>query len=178
MGYWEEQYIWANNPFGANLVLFVCYIDDIVIIWDGTKEELLEFVNHCQNNPYGIKFTNVIDETSLVFLDLELYHDPSGKIQHKTHFKPTSGNSYFHAHSAHHRKWLSNIPEGQFSRLRRTCSKESDYQLLGTTLKQKFLDKGYSQDHIENTFQKHKKIIPGKEKNSETNNNFITSFCT
>lgn len=35
MGYWEKSFIWKNNPFGANLVLFARYIDDILIIWDG-----------------------------------------------------------------------------------------------------------------------------------------------
>lgn len=32
MGYWEESFIWNNYPYGANLILFARYIDDILII--------------------------------------------------------------------------------------------------------------------------------------------------
>lgn len=42
MGYWKENCIWAHNPYGENLVLFTRYIDDIVVIWDGTIDALLD----------------------------------------------------------------------------------------------------------------------------------------
>lgn len=43
MGYWEKSFIWNNNPFGANMVLFARYIVDI-LIWDGTDQDLSNFL--------------------------------------------------------------------------------------------------------------------------------------
>lgn len=62
MGYWEMEYIWANNPFGRNLVLYSRYIDDVLNIWNGTDEELEGFLAHCAGNPFGISFTHVVDD--------------------------------------------------------------------------------------------------------------------
>lgn len=102
MGHWELKYIWANNPWGGNLVLYVRYIDDILIIWNGTDEELEGF------------FTHMIDEKSLVILDLELQADDDGGIYSRTHFKPSAGNSYLYACCHHHPRWIRNVPFGQF----------------------------------------------------------------
>lgn len=47
------------------------YIDDILIIWDGSDLQLEQFLCHCQSNPFGIEFIHVVDKQTLVFLDLE-----------------------------------------------------------------------------------------------------------
>ena len=52
--------------------------------WNGTDEELEGFLAHCSKNPFGISFTHVIDEKSLVFLDLELQVDEEGVIYSDT----------------------------------------------------------------------------------------------
>lgn len=41
MAYWEENHIWHNNPFGANIVYYGRFLDNI--IWDG----LLPLVEEC-----------------------------------------------------------------------------------------------------------------------------------
>lgn len=155
MGYWEEGYIWANNPYRANLIVYARYIDDILIIWDGTAKELAGFLKHCGNNPFGISFTHVVDDRKLVFLDLELSGEDDGTISSKTHFKPSGGNSYLHASSNHHPRWIRNIPFGQFCRLHRTCTKRLDYEEQGAILKRKFAEKGYKEDLIEEAFMKY-----------------------
>lgn len=38
MVFWEKHNILQNNPFSANIVFFGQYIDDIIVIWDGTPE--------------------------------------------------------------------------------------------------------------------------------------------
>lgn len=55
------------------------------------------------------------------------------------------------------------------NQLRRACSITSDYLSLGTILKTKLMEKGYDQEHIENTFKKNMvkqfpdKLIQGKK---------------
>lgn len=50
MGFWENQYICNNNPFSTNIVFFGTYIDDLIIIWDGTPELIIPFVKHYNDN--------------------------------------------------------------------------------------------------------------------------------
>lgn len=50
MGFWELNYIWANNLFGMTLVLYGRCINDI-IIWNGTDIKLPHFLAHCASNP-------------------------------------------------------------------------------------------------------------------------------
>lgn len=69
MGYWELQYVLYNNPFAAHIIYYGRYIDDIVIIWDGPKESVDPFVEHCNHNSLGLSFTHVQDSNKLAFLD-------------------------------------------------------------------------------------------------------------
>lgn len=105
--------------------------------------DLNKFLKYCNSKPFGITFTHVVDDTSLIFLDLDLRIDEEGMILSKTHFKPSAGNCYLHAKSHHHPKWIRNIPYGQFCRQKRTCTKKGDYEKQKSILKNKFLEKGY-----------------------------------
>lgn len=75
MGFWDDLAIWAKNPFKAHLALYARYIDDILIIWNGSEAELNSFIEYCNSNPFGISSTHSIDQGSLLFLDLELQVD-------------------------------------------------------------------------------------------------------
>lgn len=119
MSYWEEKYIWKNNPFGKHLVYYGRYID--IIIWEGTVEDIHKFVNYYNQNPYNVWFTFVTDPNDLVFLDLSLSWDVDGNTISKTHFKETAGNSYLHM-SGHLSNRKDNIPYSQFHRLSRNCA--------------------------------------------------------
>lgn len=148
MGYWETHHIWKNNPFSSNIVFFGRYIDDIVIIWEGSMELIGEFVTYCNQNTYGLSFTHVADTTTLAFLDLELgFHD--GTIIAKNFTKPTAGNSLLHYKSCHYPPWIRNIPRGQFCRLRHNCTLQSDYVTQSVQLKAKLLDKSYPESLID-----------------------------
>lgn len=74
MGYWKLQHITHNNPFTIKVIYFGRYIDDIVIIWDGTRESMESIVQYCNNNPLGLSCTHVMHPDKLAFLDIELYH--------------------------------------------------------------------------------------------------------
>lgn len=95
---------------------------------------------HIVQGIFGITFTYVVDEKSLVFLDLELRVDDK-VIHSRTHFKLDAGNSHLHARN-HHPRWIKNIPFGQFCRLRRTCTLKNDHEEQSLILKSKFKEKG------------------------------------
>lgn len=137
-------YIFQNNPFAPNIVFFGRYIDDIIIIWDGSVDAIDLFVEYCNKNQYGLSFTFVANPNTLMFLDLELGHNEvTSTIVSKNYIKPTAGNSYLHYNSCNFPKWINNIPKGQFCRLQQNCTRESDYVDQSLLLKKKFKDKGY-----------------------------------
>lgn len=101
MGLWEQHSTWNNNPYSEHIVFFGRYVDDIVIIWDGTRSRVDYFVAYCNTNDLGLSFTSVCDPNTLAFLDLELSHSDE-HIHAKNYTKPTVGNSNLHFHSCHH----------------------------------------------------------------------------
>lgn len=151
MGLWETQYVWRKNQFSKNLIFFGCYIDDILIIWDGPNESTTEFVAHCNNNPHGLSFTYVTDPHKLAFLGLELYHT-GDTIQAKKYFKPTAGNSLLHYRSCQYQKWTDDISKGQFWRLRHNCTRTEDYVEQSSILKNKPMEKGYPDTLIQQAY--------------------------
>lgn len=92
-----------------NIVFFVRYIDDMLLIWGGGPYVFYFFVAHCNANSLGLFFTYVIDPGEIVFLDLVLSHE-GDTIINKNHTKPTCGNSCLHYSSCHHSAWKWNIP--------------------------------------------------------------------
>lgn len=95
MGFWEHLYLSTNHPFAAHVIYYGRYIDDIVIIWGGTPQEIDTFVQYCNQIPLDLSFTHVLDPNSVAFLDLELCHD-NGAIYAKNFIKPTAGNSFIY----------------------------------------------------------------------------------
>lgn len=142
MGYWELLHIDHNNPFATHVVYSGWYMDDIIIIWDGSPQLIDSFVHHCNNNTLGLSFTHVSAQESLAFLDLELCHKDRS-IYTKNFVKPTAGNSYLHYSSCHHPRWVNNIPRSQYCHLWKNCTRDDDYTTQGQFLTQKFKDKGF-----------------------------------
>lgn len=140
VGYWEFLLIDHNNPFATHIVYYGRYIDDIIVIWDGSPELIDTFLHHCNDNTIGLSFTHVLTQESLAFLDLELCHDDRS-IYANNFVKPTAGNSYLHIRSFHHPGWIKNIPTSQNCPLRKNCTR--DYTIQGQLLAKKFNDKGF-----------------------------------
>lgn len=159
LSYWEERYVWTHNPYDIYIVFPGRYIDDILIIWNGSIELFESFFTHCNDNNLGLGFTHVLDPTNLVFLDLVLYHE-GGSICTKNYCKPTSGNSYLHYTSFLHPSWIKNILSGQFQRLRRNCSNRGEYELQSVSLKNTFLQKGYPAELVQTAHDKFLEKLP------------------
>lgn len=182
MGHWEHQYIWNNNPFFSHIVFYGRYIDDVIIIWDGSASVFSDFVTYCNTNNMGLTFTSVIDQNRLAFLDLKLFW--IGKEIHaKNYTKPTAGNSFLHYNSCHHPLWLNNVPKSQFCRLKKNCTLKNDYDTEGKILKEKFLEKGFPVDLVDTAYQQYKSTSsienPRPRPNTQKSNlRFIIQYHT
>lgn len=55
------------------VTLYKIYIDDMVIVWRGSKNSWKNFLEEINNNVYDVSFTGGWDYNQMNFLDLVLY---------------------------------------------------------------------------------------------------------
>ena len=81
MGFLEIAMLGAWT--GTKLRMYRRYIDDVFFLWDGTEEELKEFIQHCNSFHHSIKFTfeYSFETKSVNFLDMIIWIDCAGFIQ-------------------------------------------------------------------------------------------------
>ena len=140
MAQWEEDVV--DTPRRPELVLWARYIDDILLLWKGTRESLDSFMSFLNDNDRGIVLSYEASSTSIHFLDLEILAI-DGHFEFKTYFKPTDRNGYIPVDSCHYHQWLRSVPQGQFLRMKRNCTRREDFDSQCQILKKRFLDKGY-----------------------------------
>ena len=79
MGRFEDKFVyqteWANW-----LIMCVRFIDDILLIWKGDKDSLIDFLDYLNNVVPSIKFTHEISTDSVNFLDTTVLKDEQGYI--------------------------------------------------------------------------------------------------
>ena len=68
--------------YSSYLILYKRFIDDLLAIWDGPKDTLLEFLDTLGSKTDRIKLTYCISDSSISFLDLFLYRDISSNVLH------------------------------------------------------------------------------------------------
>ncbi len=83
--------------------LFKRFIDDVFLVWKGTKRQFSIFVTILNKlaAPFGIRFGSWDIGKSVNFLDVTLYLDEDNKIQSKLYIKPTDARNYLRTDSFH-----------------------------------------------------------------------------
>ncbi|OCT57247.1 hypothetical protein XELAEV_18003757mg [Xenopus laevis] len=119
------------------------YIDDIMLIWQGPKQLLNEFVAKLNVNNFNQQFTLNSDSSRLEFWDSEIKKDKQGELSTSLFRKKTASNSFLHARSMHPPKCIEGIPKGQYLILRRICSSDEDFKQEVYKLYQRFKARGY-----------------------------------
>ena len=123
MGWFEEKFI---IPFLANLSdFYLRIIDDIFLIWNGTKTEfdnILKKINQCHPS---IKFESEMSKTKINFLYSTVFK-VNNKLRTKLYVKPTDGQSYLHSKSEHPNSNKKSIAYSQALRFNKICYNRSD----------------------------------------------------
>lgn len=129
------------------------FIDDIVFMWLGPKQDCLGFITSLNNNSFNIFLTATISDSSVDFLDLSLCLQHN-KIITRLHRKKTATNSLLH-YSSHHPMHLKRgIPVGQFLRVRRNCSDTGDFISNAQDLTRRFINRSYPKWVVSQAFQR------------------------
>ena len=179
LGKFEEQFIY---PIIQNLhKICLRYIDDIFMIWTGTKEQIHTFINELNNKHPSIKFGDYkISDTEVNFLDTKVYIDEHNRLQTTLYRKPTDRQNYLYRTSEHPESLKANIPYSQASRVKRICSTDNELHQSCKSLQEKFIKRSYSEEQVS------KQINKAKEKprrdtltqKTRTNSNRVPSVTT
>ncbi|XP_074833483.1 uncharacterized protein LOC142001786 [Carettochelys insculpta] len=127
--------------------LYLCYIDDILIIWTGGKETLEEF--HQDFNNFHPTINLSLDQSTqeIHFLDTTVHiHD--GCLNTTLYCKPTERYTYLHALSFHPRHTTRFIVYSQALRYNRICFNPSHRDKHLQDLYQAFLKLQYLPEEV------------------------------
>ncbi|KAJ8028283.1 hypothetical protein HOLleu_30479 [Holothuria leucospilota] len=147
MGHFEEQMF--SRYTGIKPILYKRYIDDIVGVAVGPRNDLERFINFAETFCPFLKFTHCISNSSVVFLDTEL-SICDRTIKSNLHFKPTDSHNYLMYPSNHPRSCTNSIPYSQLLRARRICSDDQDFAKVSKQIISFFEQRQYPQRVLSN----------------------------
>ena len=81
--------------------MFLRFIDDLFIIWTGSEQELLDFMNNLNKKHPSIKFEFKYSQTKIEFLNVLVYKDQNNMLETTIHRKQTDRQNYLDARSEH-----------------------------------------------------------------------------
>lgn len=84
-------------PYSLRPRLWLCFIDDILLIWDHGMDELKLFIEFLNKRHPNIKFTEEISPKQVSFLDILIAKSPDGEIVTDLYSKTTDA-LHFHPH--------------------------------------------------------------------------------
>lgn len=71
------------------------YIDNVFMIWDGPSDILLEFFHLLNENTYNLNFTLHYDWRHVLFLDVDVVVDETGKLSTSLFRKPIQAIHFY-----------------------------------------------------------------------------------
>ena len=203
MGKLESQLLkdWKGRPPS----FWKRFIDDILCLFVGTEDELLEFLKYISAYHSTIKFTceyrlkDKIVKTkwkngkfiienfpilnirprSVDFLDCNIWINEKNKFETDLFVKGTDRITYLKPQSAHAPFVTKNIPYSLAYRLKRICSSNDNFLIRLKELECNLLSRGYNSKVVKNAFEKVKIISRTQaiQKVIRVNSNNRPVFC-
>ena len=186
MGFWEDKFVFSDlNVFRDKILWWGRYIDDVLLLWSGSEQELLDFHSYLNNTNENLKLSLDYSLSEINFLDLKILKSSEGNLHSTIFRKPTDRNTILKADSFHPPWLLENIPYGQFQRLRRICDTDSSFETNAVDMTQRFKDRGYTNRSVFSAYSrakslKREELLIQKPKQNEKPNKvfFVTEYST
>ena len=124
-------------------LLFLRYIDDVFVTWNGTTEELILFIGELNKKHKAIKFDYKTSTKQIEFLNKMVYRDQQHKIQATMFRKPADQQTYLHAESNHPKSLKDSVPYSQAVRIRTICSATFEFVKNGDIITKRFKEREY-----------------------------------
>ena len=179
MGELEEKTI---ESYDKEPLLWVRFIDDIFSIWTHGVEELHKYHEHLNSYHESIKYTMEFSKEKITFLDTWV-KKLKDKLIVELYTKPTDTHNYLHFTSSHPKHTKRAGPYGQFLRVRRNCTLNSDYIKHSLKMKKHYVERGYPEQLIENSRlqalnRNRKELLEPKTHNKKSNENVVPLILT
>ena len=183
MGKFESKALSSEFPLVDLISLWKRFIDDIFMLFKGSKEQCQELVNWLNSlEPGIIKFKHEYSTEKVEFLDLVISIE-NGKLVTNLFIKPSNQQLYLDFYSNHPDPCKEGIIFGQALRVLERCSKKEDSDSHLTNLKAKLSARNYPEDLIDSKFQKAKansrsSLIHKSRKNQFSENSKVRMIFT
>ena len=107
-------------------LLFLRYVDNIFMIWNGPKMKLISFIDELNWNHKTIKSDYKISTKQIEFLDTMVYKDQQHKIQTMILHQWTYQQTYLHA-QYHPKSLKSSSPYSWVLRMKTICAAAPEF---------------------------------------------------
>ena len=139
---YEKKWLTINRPLA-----YFRFIDDLFLIIKNLVE-----LNSLKTAFGSLKLTFEIDK-SVKFLDLEITRNSiTSYLDFSMYFKPTNTFSYLQTSSNHPNYIFKNLIKSLLIRVRRICSRLSDFLFFSSTIGKQLLSRGYDKFLIDKIF--------------------------
>jgi hypothetical protein len=155
LGSFEKTVFNSSQELLKKIVLWKRFIDDVLMLFRGTKlecENLVEWLNSLL--PGVVKFKYEFSHDKIEFLDLEISIE-NGFLKTNLFVKPTNKQLYLDFNSSHPLPCKESIPYSQALRVVERCSNQEDRDAQLCNLKTKFEDRNYPTSLIDEKFVKY-----------------------
>ena len=157
MGKFESSALSSEFPLVELISLWKRFIDDILMLFKGTKEQCQQLVDWLNSlEPGVIKFKYEYSKERVEFLDLIISIE-NGKLSTNLFIKPSNQQLYLDFYSNHPSPCKEGVIFGQALRVLERCSKKEDSESHLLNLKSKLLARNYPEDLIDSKFDLAKK---------------------
>ena len=129
------------------------YREDIYDTWLGTEKELLAFTDWLNTISPSIKFTVAYAKDGIEFLDTFIY-DKEGTLHTRIFSKESDTHAYLPPSSCHPYHICRNNPSQIARRVKKLSSENEEYEKAKQTFSDHLKVRGYSQQSVEEAFEK------------------------
>ena len=143
LGKYEETVFESGNPILSKVLLWKRFIDDVLMLFRGSKQEcesLVEWLNGIM--PGTVKFKFEFSYKEIEYLDLKIFLQ-DGKLRTNLYVKPTNRQLYLDFTSNHPDHCKEGIPYSQALRIIERCSTPEDTEFNLAQLETKLIERNY-----------------------------------
>jgi hypothetical protein len=143
VGKYETDLFSSDQALLQKILLWKRFIDDVLMLFRGSKEECEQLVNWLNSLMAGtIKFKFDFSYEKINFLDLEVYIQ-NGQLQSNLFVKPTNSQLFLDFQSNHPEHCKKAIPYSQALRVVERCSTAENAASQLANLSEKLIERNY-----------------------------------
>jgi hypothetical protein len=145
----------GKNEGEKHILFYKRFIDDILLLWKGTEEKFLEFMEKINSLHPTIKFTHNLEPNnkSTTFLDTTITIK-NGKISTDLYRQETDRIQYLLPNSYHPAHICKNVPYSLALRLVRICSDRETLKKRLGELENMLLSRNYNRNIVKEALKK------------------------